>query len=379
MTKRRANHEGSIYHRKDGLWCAQLSLDGKRLTKYCKSQRDCRDWIKSMVTRIDGGLSYEGTRITLEDFTRLWLKAKELSIRERTLFQYGQLTNNYIYPSLGKMRLQDVRTAHIRAMQLRYHEAGTGPRTLQMIRSLLYSVFKQAVREGILLRNPVEAVERPRVEQKEVFPLSEDQARQFLIAASGERNEALFYLAIMTGMRQGELLGLMWSDLDWDKGVIHVQRQLQRIERKGLFLTRPKTRSGKRKIKIGPGLLEHLSRHRARQLQESLAAGDTWEEQDLMFPNSLGKPLEPRRIFKEFKELLKKAGLPDIRFHDMRHTAISLLIDMGIPINAIQERAGHSKASVTTDIYGHAMSRAQDMAAERIEDLVAPIAVKLTQ
>ncbi len=377
MVTRRANKEGTLYHRKDGLWCAQISLDGHRLTKYARTQGECRDWIKEMRSKIEQGLTYSSVHVTLKSFLETWLDGKELARRERTIFQYRKIAENYILPGIGKMSLEQIRPAHVQKMYLDYRENGIGERTLQLVHAVLSSALNQAVKQGILLRNPLEAVERPSVVKKEHPALSEGQARQLLIAASGSRNEALFYLALITGMRQGELLGLKWSDIDWDRGILSVQRQLQRIEHKGLAFLPPKTKAGVRQIKLGQGMLERLSEHRKRQDAERKKLGDAWQENDLIFPTTTGTPMEGHRIYEEFKELLQKAGLPDIRFHDLRHTSISLLIDPGIAVTTVQQRAGHSKASVTTDIYGHAMGRAQDQAAEKIEELVTPVAVKM--
>lgn len=379
MARRRANHEGTIYRRKDRLWCAQVSLDGHRLTKYGKTQRECHDWIKAMLDKIDSGLTYGSVHITLESFINSWLNGKQLSLRERTVFQYRKIAENYILPRLGKMRIQDIRPVHILRMYSAIQEGGTGARTLQLVHTVLHNTFDQAVQEGTVLRNPIDAVKRPRWEHKEFKTFTEDEVRQFLLATAGHRHEALFYLALTTGMREGELLGLKWSDLDWNKGVLNIQRQLQRIEHKGLFFVSPKTKAGRRQIKLRQGMLDRLADHRRKQELERQQADNRWQENDLIFPSSIEAPFEGHRIWDEFKELLVKAGLPDMRFHDLRHTALSLLMDMGIAVTTVQQRAGHSKASVTTDIYGHSMSRSQDQAAEQIDELVSPVAVRLQQ
>ncbi len=377
MARRRAKNEGTLYRRKDGLWCAQVSLDGRRLTKYARSQLECRDWIKEMLAKIESGLTYNGTQVTLGSFLTTWLNGKGISRRERTVFQYRKIIENYILPSLGKMRIQDIRPAHILHIYSQLQESGTGARTMQLVHTVLHNAFSQAVRQGVILRNPADAVERPRWEPKEFRTFTEDQTRQFLLAAAGHRYEVLFYLALTTGMREGELLGLKWSDVDWGKGVLNIQRQLQRIEHKGLFLLPPKTKSGIRQIKLGQGMLDRLAEHRERQERERQEAGSRWQENDLIFPSSTGRLFEGHRIYDEFKELLVKAGLPDMRFHDLRHTALSLLMDMGIAVTTVQQMAGHSKASVTTDIYGHAMSKSQEKAVEQMEELVTPVAVEL--
>ena len=173
-------------------------------------------------------------------------------------------------------------------------------------------------------------------------------------------------------MRQGELLGLKWADLDWEKGTLMIQRQLQRVEHRGLAFVPPKTKAGRRTIKLGSGMLEKLASHKSQQEQIKAGAGERWKENDLIFPSTLGTPLDSFRVSHQFKKLLKKNGLPDIRFHDLRHTSISFLLDMGIPVNTVQQRSGHSKASVTTDTYGHSMSHSQDEAAQRIDAMLLP-------
>ena len=377
MAKRRGNHEGSIYRRKGGLWCAQISLQGKRLTKYAKTQAECRDWIREMYRKIAGGLTYEATRITLDQFVETWLSGKELSRRPKTVQQYRKVVQQHILPMMGPMRLLDIRATHVKQLYMFKKEQGLGARTLQLIHATLYNVLKQAVREGILGHNPVEAVERPRVEQAEMQVLNEEQIQQFLIAANGSPFEAIYYLALVTGMREGELLGLKWSDLDWNKGVLFVQRQLQQIDGQGYVFMPPKTKAGRRQIKVGSATLKQLEAHQARQAPDRERAGERWQENDLMFPTTLGTPLDYKRVTSEFKRLLKRAGLPNLRFHDLRHTSLNALMEMGTPVNTVQRRGGHARPSTTVDIYGHATARSQEEAAEKIEALITPIPVEL--
>jgi integrase len=256
-------------------------------------------------------------------------------------------------------------------------EEGRGARTVQLIHTVMHAILRQAMKEGILGRNPADAVERPKVEQAEFHTLSEEQAQRLVIASLNTRLGMLIYLALMTGMREGELLGLKWSDVNWGKSQLHVQRQLQQTKGRGLVLVPPKTKAGQRKIMLGLGTMERLEAHRKEQELIKAAMYERWQENDLIFPNTLGKPMSNSNMYDDFKQLLNQAGLPSIRFHDLRHTSISFLLDIGTPVNTVQRRAGHSKASVTTDTYGHSLSHAEAEAAERIEELVTPVAVKL--
>ena len=241
-----------------------------------------------------------------------------------------------------------------------------------MVHSTLHCALKQAVKEGLIGHNPMDAVERPKVETQEFHIFTEEQARQFMTVARGSRYEALFFLALTTSMRKGEILGLMWSDVDWEKGTLRVERQLQPGRHSGEVLAPTKTKSGRRQIKLGKIGLASLDAHRQRQETQKVLAGDRWKENGMIFTTGIGTFMDQTKVSREFKRLLKKAGLPDIRFHDLRHTSISFLLDIGTPVNTVQRRAGHSKASVTTDIYGHVMAHSQDAAAIISKRLLTP-------
>jgi integrase len=372
MAKRRGNHEGGLYRRKDGLWCAQVSLNGRRLTKYSKSAAECREWIKETLARIHGGLTYGATQITLENFMRNWLESKTLSIRPLTASGYHGTIEKDILPFMGKMRLQQILPTHINNLYAQLQEEGRGARMVQLAHSVLHVALEQAVREGLLGRNPADAVQRPRVERTEFPILTEEQVGRFLISAASSPYGTLFYLALATGMRKGELLGLKWSDLNPNKGILHVKRQLQQLPRKGFSLVPTKTKAGRRQIKLGQETVRRLLVHQIEQQSAQTEAGDQWHENDLIFSADDGTFIDRTKVFRELRKVLKDAELPLIRFHDLRHTSISMLLEMGMPVNTVQQRSGHSKASVTTDIYGHPMARSQDEAAQKMDEAINP-------
>jgi integrase len=376
MARRRANNEGTIFYREARRkWVGEVSLDGRRLTKYSKSQREIRDWVKETLVKISNGLTFEGTQVTLRTFMETWLDGKDMSSRPKTVNQYRMLATQHILPRLGNMRLTEIQPAHLKQLYLSKKEEGRGARTVQMIHTLMHTVLKQAMKEGILGRNPAAAVERPKVERIERHILTEEQARQLVIAATGTRYGTLIFMALMTGMREGELLGLKWEDVDWVKGQLFVQRQLQSEKGNGSGLVPPKTKAGIRHIKLSPGTVDRLVKHREEQKVQKEFNRTRWEENDLIFPNTIGKPMSCRNMYVEYKRLLRENGLPDINFHALRHTALSFLLDMGTPVNTVQKWAGHSKASVTTDTYGHSLAHAETEAAVRLEELISPIPV----
>ena len=207
----------------------------------------------------------------------------------------------------------------------------------------------------------------------EMMILNESQVNQFLVAAFGHRWEALFHLAIVTGMRQMELLGLKWDDLDWIRYSIKVERQLVYTDKNELRFSALKTRFGKRSIELGEKTIGRLHSHYEQQQALRRKAGDMWVENGLIFSNRHGGPINRRNLQEVFHNLVKDAGLPKIRFHDLRHTAASLMLNNGIPPIVVSRRLGHSKTSITLDVYGHLIPSMQTEAAHLIDDLVTPI------
>jgi integrase len=377
MASKRGNNEGSIYKRKDGRWCAQVSLNGRRLTKYAKTQKECRDWVNQTLNKIDHGLTFTGAQISLAQYMEGWIAGKALARRPSTVENYRKYMRMYILPALGRMRLDAITPAHVRQLYLQMQMDSRGARTIQLVHATLHCAYGQAVKEGLVGRNPLDAVERPKVETKQYEIFTEEQTRIFMAAAKGHPLEALFFLALTTSMRKGEILGLMWTDVDWEKSTLRVERQLQPVSFEGSALVPTKTKAGRRTIMIGKVAIALLKEHREKQELQKALAGDRWKEHGMIFTTSIGTYIDQTKVSRAFKQILQDAGLPDRRFHDLRHTAISIQLDHGIPVNTVQSRAGHSKASVTTDIYGHAMARSQEQAARIIEEIVTPLTNEL--
>jgi len=370
MAKRRGNKEGTIYQRKDGRWCAQVSLDGRRLTHYAKTQRECREWLKEIQSQIDEGLTIDGARATLGGFLEYWVELDKSSLRPKTWKQYSQIARQHIIPELGATKLKDLRPDHIQALYAGKLQAGAGVRTVHLIHAVLRRALKQALKWGLINRNPTDVVETPKAKREEMKTLSIDQVKTLLEAAEGNRLEVLYHLAITTGLRQGEVLGLRWSDLDWETGQLQVQRQLQRISGQGLVFSEPKSDAGRRLVKLGPAVLEKLHQHRQQQEQARLFAGQRWQENGLIFPTTIGTPKSPGDLRAEFKSLLQEAGLPDVRFHDLRHTTATLMLQQGVHPKVVQERLGHSNVSITLNIYSHVLPSLQEDAAEKMDMLL---------
>jgi len=377
--KRRGNLEGSIQQRPNGRWRAQMSLDGKRLSFSAKTRQECQEWIKRTQQQMDAGLTFTGAQQTLLELLEGWLLTIKPSIRPTTWYQYDMNIHRHIEPILGRIRLKDLRPDQIQQFYEYKLKVGTGKRTVEVLHSTLHSALEHAVKMGLIGRNPTDATTPPRPEEKEMKFLDEGQVIRLLLAARGGRNEVLYHLAIATGLRESELLGLQWNDLDWQKRTLTVQRQAKRTGRKEGYFSPLKTRAGRRTIVLGLKTIEKLREHLNQQESERLLVGDNWKDLDLIFPSSIGTPQGQHNLYNSFKELLKQAGLPEFTFHALRHSAASLMLNHGVPVIVISRRLGHSKASITLDIYGHLMPEMQNEAAEMIDDLITPVEVEFPQ
>ena len=377
MAKRRGNNEGSIFQRENGNWVAQFRINGQRVSRTFQTAKECRNWIRQMQEQVKAGLTFDGSKITVGEYLTHWLKTIKGALRPKTHYQYEGVVRNHLLPKLDKIRMVDFHASQIQSLYVQLQENGIGKRTVGLVHSILHKAIEDAYRQGLVARNVVSVVQPPRPAEKEMKVLNDNQARELLIAAEGSEFEALFHLAVTTGLRQGELLGLKWGDMDWATGVLDVQRQLQRIPQQGLVLTPPKTKAGRRLIQLGEGGVNKLASHRKAQDAQRIRSG--WQAHNLIFPSSVGTPFDPRNLLRAFKNLLKKAGLPDMRFHDLRHTAATLMLLNNVPLMVVSRRLGHSKPSVTLDIYGHYLPGMQEGAATLMDELVTPIATKWQQ
>ncbi len=374
MAKRRTNQEGSIWKDKN-KWRAAVVVDGKRLTSNFNTKTECSTWIKETQAQIERGMTYKKANVTLGEFIEKWLEIHKTTIAPKTALQYEQLIRSYIKPQMGKIKLRELRLDRVEAHYVALQENGLSPRGVRYVHSILHKSLNDAIRRGFAAYNATQGAILPRLDFKEMVFLDADEVLRFLITAQESPYYALYTLAIKTGMRKGELLALRWTDINWKSGTLRVQRQIQRIKGQGLIFRPPKTRAGRRTILLGERTLETLRKQLEQcDLLRSLA-GDYWEEHNLIFPSSVGTPLSGSNLSKDFKAQLEKAGIKKIRFHDLRHTAASLMLNNSVPVIVVSKILGHSKTSTTLDIYGHIIPVMQELAAQIMDEIVTPIPV----
>lgn len=365
---KRASGEGSVYKR-GKRWVGQVGSGKNREIKYFDTQNEANEFRHKKVEQRRQGLNIQGSKVPLSKFLDDWLVVARTSVRPNTGDQYNQIVHQHINPTLGEILLRDLMPIHIQRLYTSKLEDDISPRTIRIIHSVLHRALNHALKLGLVVRNVSEAATLPKVSRKEMKTLDDYQVRQLLQAAEGTRMQVLFWIAVTTGLRQGELLGLKWSDLDWQTGRVKIQRQVQRRKGKGLIFCEPKSASGRRVISLGEKTIEILREHKNNQLKERRMAGEKWKDNDLIFPSPIGTPQDCANVLKGYKKCLEKAGLPDLRFHDLRHTAATLMLQQEINPKVVQERLGHSDISLTLNTYSHVLPSMQDQAAQKMDEL----------
>ena len=374
---RRGKNEGTIYKRKNGTWRAQVSLGNKRIGYTANSRAECHEWLRKMLDQIDQGMSFESRNITFQDYLTDWINIKSKSLRAKTAFQYRQIIDKYIFPELSQIHLKDLNIRIINRFLNKLVNGGLGARQVRYIHSVMHSALEAAVKNGALGKNPSHGAVIPKSLHKEMRVLSEQEVSQLLIAASSSRLKSLYQMAITTGMRQAELLGLRWEDVDWIKGTITIKRQTQYVPHNSITFNEPKTRSGIRTIKLGENTLIELRNQRNRIETLRLGLGESWKDFDLVFPSTIGTPMHHGSLMKDFHRVLRKANLPKIRFHDLRHTAASIMLNHNVPVLVVSKILGHANPSITLNTYAHCFIDMQNQAFSLMDEIVTPIPIDL--
>ena len=373
--KERGNGTATLYPRKNkqgkiiGYRGSYYAPDGKRRYVSAKQKGDAERALRQAMTDTDRGLVFDAGTLTVEEYLNRWLTdSVQDTVRATTFERYEQITRKHIIPEIGRMKLKALTPAHVRGLYRKRLEDGLSPRTVQYVHITLHKALKQAVRDGLIPRNATEAVRPPQVRKEEIRPLSPEQAKVLFEAARGDRLEALYVLAVTTGLRQGELLGLKWDDVDLEAGTLQVRRTLT-TAKGGPVLSAPKTKGSRRTVKLSQTALQALRSHLERQLGEIDRAGDLWRENGLIFASEVGEPLDRHYTTKHrFKPLLKRAGLPEIRFHDLRHTCATLLLSKNVNPKIVSEMLGHATIAITLDTYSHVLPTMQESAAKAMEE-----------
>lgn len=373
LKRRRGRDEGGIRQRTDGRWEATMSLGGgKRKSWYGRTRAEVRDKLTAALRdRERGILPSSDERQTVAQYLASWLDTIAPSLSSGTVRRSRDDVRLHILPALGHVRLTQLTPQHVQALYAAKLTTGLSTTTVRHLHGTLHKALADALRLGLVARNVTEAVTPPRRRSVEMHPLTGEETRAFLEAVRRDRLSALYALAVLTGMRQGELLGLHWSAVDLDAGTLQVTANLQWDRDEAKFdVHAPKTRRSRRRIALSAELVTVLREHRRRQHEERLLVGPAWHKDDLIFCTQTGKPLFARNVTRSFHAHLRRAGLPAIRFHDLRHTCATLLLRSGVNVKVVSEMLGHASTSLTLDVYAHVTPDMQQAAAAVMGKLV---------
>ena len=362
MTKRRVKGEGSVYMRGDGRVVGEYEdAKGKRRYVSGKTKVEVRAKLRKLLADRDAGIAYDSEGLTVGGYLDRWLEAVKGSVRDRTWRRHEQVVRVHLKPTIGRVKLDRLNALQVQALYSQKLDGGLSARTVEIIHATLRKALKQAVGWSLVPRSVVEAVTPPRPVRKEIAPLTVEQVRSLLEAARGDKLEALYVLAVTTGMRQGEIIGLRWEDVALVDGILRVNRSVY----EGVA-SPPKTAAGQRTIRLSERAVLALERHRTNVVAQG-ESGSGW-----VFASTKGTPLGHQNLrSRSWKPLLERAGLPrSVRFHDLRHTCATLLLSKGVPVKVVSEMLGHGDVSITLAVYQSVLPHMQENAARVMDDVL---------
>ncbi len=338
-----------------------------------KSQKEVREQMIEALNDINHGCYVAPSRQTLGDWLDIWLDTYVAhSVKPYTEDSYRSSCKTHIKPKLGNIRLSALTTLQIQRFYNQLLEEGLSPKTIKNINGVLHKALNQAVRIGELKYNPTDACDLPKVYRTEITPLEQDDIREFVNAVKGCRFENIYMVTLFTGLRQGEVLGLTWDCVDFERNTLYINKQLTKTHKvNGEYVLSPTKNGRSRLITVAPFVMQILSHQRDTQETLRIAAGEAWSNpSQLVFTNELGGHLTHMTVYKDFKEIVRTIGHENTRFHDLRHSYAVAAIESGDDIKTVQTNLGHATASFTLDIYGHASQKMRQQSADRMEQYI---------
>lgn len=364
--EKRTGHRGTSWYAKFAYTDAAT---GKRVHRRLSAptRKECEARLREAVRSAEGGTAASDDRTTLGTYLDDWLKTKERTVRPATHRRYADSVRLHIKPVIGGLRLSKLGPRDLDGLYANRLAAGLGNTSVHHLHVIIHGALAQAMRRGLVQRNVSEMVDALRRNKPETAVWDAGQTAAFLEAGDSGDLAALWRLALLTGMRRGEMLGLRWDDVDLERGTLAVRRTLSRGNGGTWELGEPKTAMGKRSIALPPSCVSALRKHRAAQNAERLRIGPLWQDHGFVFVNHTGGPLHVNSLDTRYRGLIKASGVPVIRFHDLRHTCATLLLAAGVHPKVVQERLGHANIRMTLDRYSHVIPGMQRHAADALD------------
>ena len=377
---------GTIRQRPDGLWEARYTLGinpgtGKQIQKsvYGKTQKEVRQKLTAITAEIDNGSYQEPCKMTVNEWLDIWLADYQIGVKDSTAYLYERQAKLYLRPALGNIPLEMLKAHTIQRLYNSLSQEHDGQpalsaKTIKNIHGVLHKALQQAVLLNYIRYNPTTACVLPKIVKKEIHPLTDQQTAQLLNLLKGSKYEIPLTVDLFTGLREGELLGLMWDCVDFEKGTLLINKQLRREQKKGgeYYFSPPKNNKS-RCLTLAPSVIQLFRLQKLEQNSMQTEAGDAWEEHGLIFTNQTGGYLSYRTVYDCFKRIVRNIGAPATRFHDLRHTFAVASIKSGYDIKTVQENLGHATAAFTLDVYGHVTKQMKQDSAVRMEQFIKSV------
>lgn len=348
-----------------------------------KTQKEVAKKLKAATASIDEGTYTAPSKMTVGQWLDIWTAEYLGGVKPSTVTSYKATVKTHLKPGLGAVRLESLTAHTIQGMYnslsqpqkgKRGGDAPLSPKTIKNVHGVLHKALQQAVANGYIRFNPTDSCVLPKITKKEIQPLNEDQISDFLKAIKGHPFENLFITTLFTGMREGEVCGLLWDCVNLDKGTLTINKQLQLIRNThGDHQLLPTKNSKGRTITLAPSVAKVLRGVKRKQLENRLRNGECWTDSGFVFTDELGRYLKPQAVRREFKKVVASIGCPDTRFHDLRHSYAVAAIKSGDDIKTVQENLGHATASFTLDIYGHVTEKMKQDSANRMEQFIKAV------
>lgn len=355
----------------------------KQKTISGKTQKEVAEKLNQAICEANQGIRSEPCHMTVKEWLDIWKQEYTNDVKESTANVYRNDIDRYVIPYIGAIKLKSLTTPVIQKLYnqlLKPEKNDVRPLSAKSVRNVhgvLHKALEQAVLIGYLRSNPADASKPPKAVKKEIHPLDETQVTAFLNAVQGHTHEYLYKIAVFTGLREGEILGLTWECVDFRRGTLLVKQQVCYQKKKGgIRYLAPTKNSKARTLKLAPTVLRLFREQKLKQGFQRLKAGDLWEEHNLVFTNQIGGFLSHRTVYDCFKRIMVKIGSPSTRFHDLRHTYAVLAIKSGDDIKTIQENLGHASAAFTLDVYGHLTAQILQDSAERMERMIQSVSAQ---
>jgi len=366
---KRANGEGSIRRRPDGTWESRLVINGKRRSAYGKTQAEVRLKLRNMQNAKDACLNVTASEMTVSEWLSIWMRDYRNSIKDSTKATYWSDIKLHILPYIGKIKLSSLTSEKVQRMYNKLVADGISPKSVKNTHGILHKALDQAVKLKYIAGNVSDNCEIAATGKKEMQPIKDGNLRTFLGKIRGNRCEDMLIVAVFTGMRESEIIGLSWDCIDFERKQIRIYRQLSKERKKGgaYVFTDLKNKKA-RSFSAADIVFDTLMRVKQAQEQQKAACSEGWDNpHNLVFTDARGKHICTNTLYMNFKRVVRKMGMPDVRFHDLRHTFATLSIEAGNDIKTISTSLGHATTAFTMDVYGHVSDKMQRESAQRMQ------------